>query len=117
MPTATSEDELAPGDVVVVPFPYSDRLAEKRRPALIVSNAEVLNAGFVWIAMITSASNPPMPHDLPITDLTAAGLKVASTVRTLKIACIEPARIIRRAGRLSSADAKTALATVRSLIG
>jgi hypothetical protein len=28
-------------DIVVVPFPYADRLAEKRRPALVISNRKL----------------------------------------------------------------------------
>jgi mRNA interferase MazF len=42
-------------DVVIVPFPYSDRLAEKRRPALVISNRRLQSHGIVWLAMITSA--------------------------------------------------------------
>ena len=37
MPTSETRAYL-PGDVVVVPFPYTDRFAEKRRPALVISN-------------------------------------------------------------------------------
>ena len=35
----------AAGDVVVVPFPYADRLAEKRRPALVVSGPQLARFG------------------------------------------------------------------------
>jgi len=46
---------LQPFEIVVVPFPYTDRMAEKRRPALVVSNAELAaRFGRVWVAMITS---------------------------------------------------------------
>jgi hypothetical protein len=34
-----------PFDVVVVPFPYADRLAEKRRPALVISNRKLAARG------------------------------------------------------------------------
>ncbi|MEA2824553.1 MAG: hypothetical protein QOF03_1035, partial [Alphaproteobacteria bacterium] len=39
MPTNRSEavTAYAPFQVVVVPFPYTDRLADKRRPAVVVS--------------------------------------------------------------------------------
>ena len=44
---------LRPGDVVVVPFPYSDHLAGKRRPAVVVSSATLeQDHGLVWVAMI-----------------------------------------------------------------
>lgn len=29
-----------PGAIVVVPFPYADRLAEKKRPALVLSKQQ-----------------------------------------------------------------------------
>jgi mRNA interferase MazF len=107
----------APGDVVVVPFPYSDRLAEKRRPALVVSNARLAEQGFVWLAMITSARQSALPYDAPIADLALAGLPAPSLVRPTKIATVEPSRIVRKAGRLGRAETARALATVRAFVG
>jgi mRNA interferase MazF len=107
----------APGDVVVVPFPYSDRLAEKRRPALVVSNARLAEQGFVWLAMITSARQAALPHDAPIGDLALAGLPAPCVVRPTKIATVEPSRIARKAGRLGDSEASQALATVRAFVG
>lgn len=112
-----SESGLEPGAVVVVPFPYSDRLAEKRRPAVVVSNRSVTEAGFVWIAMITSARTTSRIEDLPIEDLEPTGLAVASVVRPIKMACIEPSRILRRIGTLNSAEASAVFTRVRSFIG
>jgi hypothetical protein len=46
-------------DVVVVPFPFTDRLASKRWPALALSTLEFsTEAGHIVLAMITSADNP-----------------------------------------------------------
>ncbi len=100
---------LKPFDVVVVPFPYVDRLAEKRRPAVVISNEKLAQHG---LAMITSADNEPWPSDIPVPDLARAGLPAASVVRPAKIACIEPHRILRRAGALD----KTTGAKVRRAI-
>lgn len=46
-------------DVVVVPFPFTDKNTTKRRTALILSDAHTLNkkVGQSVIAMITSAKN------------------------------------------------------------
>ena len=90
-------------DVMVVPFPYADRLAEKRRPALVVSNRKLAVHGVVWVAMITSAENERWSSDVAITDLTRAGLPAPSVVRPAKIACLDPNRIDRRVGRLDRA--------------
>ncbi|MCJ2094794.1 type II toxin-antitoxin system PemK/MazF family toxin [Methylobacterium sp. J-072] len=116
MPTSDVSDFPA-ASVVVVPFPYSDRLAEKRRPALVVSGTAVAEAGYVWIAMITSARNAGMAGDIPIAELGAAGLGVASVVRPLKIACIEPNRILRRLGALHPDAAAAVYAAIHGMVG
>jgi mRNA interferase MazF len=101
MHMATSESFRA-YDVVVVPFPYVDRRADKRRPALVVSTASLARFGLLWVAMITSAANDPWACDVPITDLDRAGLPAPSVVRPAKVACIEPGRVVRRAGSLTA---------------
>lgn len=104
-------------DIVVVPFPYADRLAEKRRPALVISSRRLTPFGLIWVAMITSADNASWPCDVTIGDLTRAGLPASSVVRTAKIACIEPARIERRAGRLDKAAAKAVAQKLNGFLG
>lgn len=94
-------------DVIIVPFPYADRLAEKRRPALVVSAPPLHAFGLLWVAMITSADNEPWSCDVPVADLRRAGLPSASVVRPAKVACIEPSRVVRRAGRLDGRAART----------
>jgi len=91
-------------DVIIVPFPYSERLAEKRRPALVVSGDKLHQDGFVWIVMITGAGKPPRNGDLIIGDLASTGLPGASMVRTSKLATVEPDRILRRTGNLASGE-------------
>src|SRR3954470_3717272 len=104
-------------DIVVVPFPYADRLAEKRRPALVVSHRKLAPFGLIWVAMITSADNAPWSCDVDIADLARAGLPAPSVVRTAKIACIEPARIERRAGKLDKATARAVVQKLKRFSG
>lgn len=94
---------FGPFDVVVVPFPYSDRLAEKRRPALVVSHRDMGGFGRLWVAMITSTPWAEL-GDVALEDLGTAGLPVASTLRASKLATIDAARVLRRAGRLGGHD-------------
>lgn len=114
---ASSGDRYGPFDIVVVPFPYADRLAEKRRPALVISNRKLAALGVVWVAMVTSADNEPWPGDVAIADFKRAGLPAPSMVRTAKIACIDPIRIDRRAGRLDKAAAKIVMQRLRGFLG
>jgi mRNA interferase MazF len=114
---ASDDPRFDPFDVIVVPFPYADRLAEKRRPALVISNRKLAMHGLVWVAMITSAENESWSSDIAISNLKRAGLPAPSVVRPAKIACIEPARIDRRVGRLDKATAKIVGQRLRGFLG
>jgi mRNA interferase MazF len=104
----TSSDHLPKQfDIVVVPFPYSDQLAEKRRPALVISsNAFTKKHGLLWVLMITSATNAKRPDDIALAANAKTGLPVASLIRPSKIATIEPERVVRVAGRIDARTAK-----------
>ena len=115
--TSAREERYDPFDVVVVPFPYADRLAEKRRPALVISNRKLATHGLIWVAMITSADNEAWSSDVAIADLERAGLPAPSVVRPAKIACIEPGRIDRRIGRLDKAAARVVAQKLRGFLG
>jgi len=92
------------GDVVRVPFPYTDRDARQYRPALVVSRGGVGHArSLLWVLMITSAANRGWPGDVPVLEEhESAGLPAPSIVRTAKIATIER-RHADRIGRLPTA--------------
>ncbi len=103
--------------VVVVPFPYSDRLAEKRRPALVISHEDLPDIlGRVWVAMITSAPTSLL-GDAVLADHASVGLTVPSTLRASKIATLDSDRVLRVLGRLSARDEATARAALRACAG
>ncbi len=105
----------APFDIIVVPFPYSDRLAEKRRPALVVSAPSLESRrGLIWVAMITSAAHPAGFGDHQIVDMKAAGLPAASMIRGGKLATIEPSRVLRTIGKLAVSDQQAAKGALKS---
>jgi mRNA interferase MazF len=111
----------APGfdrfDVVVVPFPFTDRSADKRRPALILSGARNFNAaaGSSVMAMITSADNAPWPLDSRIGDIKAAGLSADSMVR-MKLFTLDHQLVLRKAGRLAAKDQKAVTQALAKLL-
>ena len=117
MPISERAAKAKLGDIVIVPFPYSEKLAEKRRPALVISNELVASRGYVWLAMITSARRGQETDDVRVEDFERAGLEKVSLVRPTKIACLEPSRIIRRAGSLSPSLAAKVFDTAKSFIG
>lgn len=92
------------GDVVRVPFPYTDREPRQRRPALVVSDGGAGDRGaLLWVVMITSARNRPWPGDIPLVeDHDRFGLPAPSVIRPTKIATIE-ARHADGIGKLDAA--------------
>ena len=90
--------------VVVVPFPFTDQDASKRRPALVLSSI-LFNVAVQHsvLAMITSAKNSNWLLDVAISDLKSAGLTSESIVR-MKLFTLDNRLIIRQAGSLSDAD-------------
>ena len=80
-----------PGDVVRVPFPYTDRATRQWRPALVVSRGGLgEDRRLLWVAMITSAENRPWPDDIPFGETyPEANLPAPSIVRPCKLATIE----------------------------
>ncbi|MEJ7668200.1 MAG: type II toxin-antitoxin system PemK/MazF family toxin [Casimicrobiaceae bacterium] len=110
-------DRLARFDIVIVPFPFTDKAAAKRRPALVLSNAPGFNriAGHSVMAVITSADNAPWVLDTPIADLKSAGLPSPSVVR-MKLFTLDHRFVLRRAGRLASNDARAVDASLVALL-
>lgn len=105
-------------EVVVVPFPFTDSAARKRRPALVLSDEAAFNApaGHSVMAMITSADNAPWPLDVAIADLQPAGLPAPSKVR-MKLFTLDHRFVVRRAGKLSARDRKAVVESLHRLLG
>lgn len=98
--------DLQPFDVVVVPFPFTDRTATKRRPALVLtSHTFNQKARHSVLAMITSSEQSGWPGDYPIENLETAGLPTECLVR-LKLFTLDHRLIIRKAGVLGPVDQK-----------
>lgn len=104
-------------DVVVVPFPFTDRSSTKRRPALVLSKAKTFNNHIAHcvFAMITSASNSDWPLDIEIKDIDSAGLPFASIVR-MKLFTLDNQLVVRKAGTLAKKDQKEVTKALHSLL-
>ncbi|MBX9613566.1 MAG: type II toxin-antitoxin system PemK/MazF family toxin [Burkholderiales bacterium] len=107
---------LQPFDVVVVPFPFTDREASKRRPALVLTRSDFnQSARHSVLAMITSADQSSWPGDHRIEDLDAAGLPTECVVR-LKLFTLDHRLILRKAGQLAASDQKKIQAAWKGLL-
>jgi mRNA interferase MazF len=104
-------------EVVAVPFPFTDRDATKRRPALVISN-ERFNQQHnqLILAMITTATDNAWPSDVPIVNWHEAGLKIACHFR-LKLFTLDQNLVLKAIGHLSSEDVKAVKAILTEYVG
>lgn len=117
MESSEAPPAFRPGDVVKVPFPYTDRATRQRRPALVVSGPSLQEQhGLLWVVMITSAENRRWPSDVGIDELAQTGLPVPSLIRTAKIATIE-ARDAERLGRVEDSVWTETVRNIREQTG
>ncbi len=88
------------GDIVLVPFPFTDLSAARVRPAVVVSAPVV--ADDLIVAMVTGQAQTG-PTDYALRDWTAAGLARPSWVRA-KLATLHERLVQFSPGRLSRRD-------------
>jgi len=102
------------GDVVVVPFPFSDLSLAKRRPAQVLAQLE---GDDVILVQITSQAVRDR-YSLPITDADFAQgeLRVPSHVRPNRIFTADRSLILYRVGKLKPERTADAVARVVSIL-
>jgi mRNA interferase MazF len=104
------------GDVVVVPFPFVDHAAEKRRPSLVLSHAAFNDAhGHSVCAMITTGARSTWPSDIAIKHLQPAGLSRPCVIRW-KLFTLPNDFILRRAGQLAPGDRNHVVSATRRIL-
>jgi mRNA interferase MazF len=93
---------LSRGDIILVPFPFTDLTSRKVRPALVlnVSGEDIL------VAFISSvAPSSPTPADFTLSpshpDFSKTGLRSASTFKLFKLICLDRSLALRKLGFVS----------------
>ncbi len=104
-------------EVVIVPFPFSDKPVTRRRPAIILSPAPYCQAtGLIVTAMVTTARASSWPYDLPLLQPRAAGLDRPCVIR-LKLSTIDARLVTARVGMLADVDRARVIAQIRMFTG
>jgi mRNA interferase MazF len=116
MPSTTTYKR---GDVVFVPFPFTDLSSAKQRPALVVS-ADVFNftCDDVLVAAITSQIPGQLSPDefmIPAGELAGCGLPKPSIIRLSKLVALHRQLVVKRVGALPSATLKQVMAQLRQM--
>jgi mRNA interferase MazF len=85
---------MTKGDIVLIPFPFSDLSGSKNRPAVIL----IETAGDVTIAFITTQIKWNSENDILLQPSDLNGLKKVSLIRLNKLATIDKGLVIGRLG-------------------
>ncbi len=101
----TATTTYKPGDVVLIPFPFTDLTTVKYRPAIVISSARFNKTQYDIIAVAVT-SNPyaerkEYGYTLGKEECKRAGLFSPSTVKVGKITTIDQRLIRKRIGYLS----------------
>lgn len=89
-------------DVVLVPFPFTDKNVSKKRPALVLNNKNYqIKTNHLILAMITSAKNSRWDNDFEIKEIKITGLKISCVVR-YKIFSLDERIILKKIGLISA---------------
>lgn len=88
------------GDVVVIPFPFSDLSSAKKRPALIIANT----TGTDHIMLQITSKNVKDNYAIPLskTDLTFGTLNQDSNIRSNKIFTLDQKLILYKIGHINN---------------
>lgn len=93
-----------PYSMIVVPFPFTDSVNIKKRPAVVISSEEFQkHTKSITLLMVTSVKHSSWLGDHVIADLDQAGLHVGSIVRQ-KIFTLDSRLVLNCIGKLSMED-------------
>lgn len=106
------------GDVVLVPFPFTDQSGAKKRPAVIVSGSgyHASRRDLVIMAITSQVRQPLGFGEALINDWQAAGLIKPSVLKPV-FTTIEQGLVVRTLGTLSATDLRTLREAVGQIIG
>lgn len=105
------------GEILLVPFPFTDQTGSKKRPAVIVSSSAYNTARRDLIIMaVTSQLRPSaMFGEVFVRDWQAAKLLNPSAIKPV-ITTIEQPLVIRRLGALSAHDQEALRNAIKAVI-
>lgn len=106
------------GDVLLVPFPFTDLSASKKRPAIVVSSELYHHErNDVIVTAVTGYRDVPVYQgDVVIAAWKAAGFLKASIIKPV-LTTLEISLVIRKLGALQEDDTKALRSALHLVIG
>lgn len=106
------------GDIVLIPFPFTDQTTTKKRPAVIVSSRAYheQRPDLIVMAVTSQTRAAAGVGEVPVTKWEQAGLLKPSAIKPI-LATVEPRLVIKKIGRLHEADRATLKDTISAILG
>lgn len=106
------------GDVILVPFPFTDQTAAKKRPAVVISSA-AYHRDRPDVILMAVTSQPPSGSrlgEVVVARWREAGLLKPSVIKPV-LATVERGLAIRKLGRLADEDLELLRGALRAVLG
>ena len=105
-------------DVVLVPFPFTNQVGTKKRPAVVISNSAYnsFRPDLVLMAITSQIRKPLKIDEAEIIEWQKAGLLKPSIIKAV-FALIEKGLILRQLGSLANSDANNLRKTLQLILG
>jgi mRNA interferase MazF len=115
MPTTIGFDF---GDIVLVPFPFTDQTRTKRRPAVVVSSNAYhqQRADLILMAVTSQVRSPVAFGEMVIDHWQKAGLLKPGVVKPV-MTTVEKRLVLRKLGELDESDRGRLLDVLRRILG
>lgn len=106
------------GEVVLVPFPFTNQSGAKKRPAVVVSSSgyQAGRRDLIIMAITSQVRQPLGFAEALVADWQTAGLIKQSVLKPV-FTTIEQGLVLRSMGRLSDADLRSLRETLAQVIG
>ena len=106
------------GDVVLVPFPFTDQSDQKKRPAVVVSSAAYHRErpDLILMAVTSQVRLSTTVGESPIVEWSEAGLLKPSVLKPL-LFTLDWNLILRRLGRLRQKDLDSLKESLAAILG
>lgn len=109
---------LEAGDLVVVPFPFSDLSGAKLRPAVVLSNGRYNASGEDFIACGVTLNLQNAAHSVLVRprDMASGHLLAVSRIKADKLTSLKQSLVARKVGRVKPAVLAQVVRELRRLL-
>jgi mRNA interferase MazF len=106
------------GDVVLVPFPFTDQTGLNKRPAVIVSSPEYQAQRRDLVIMPVTSQIRPRPAfgEFTVAEWKKAGLITPSAVKPV-LATIDKRLVLKRLGQFQQMDVRALRTSLNQILG